>query len=92
MISQQIIKEIEERVGAIYQLYSIGEDVPPATLFRTEGFIEAACLMGVVKEDEVLDLMAELHLSYFNSPLKFERGGRVRIQSSMQRAPVYPST
>ncbi len=92
MEKNQLFESIETRLTKIYAEYAIGNDVAPATLFRTEGFIEAACLSGLVNEREVLSLMERLQNSLLGFVQPQAEAGRLAIHSTMKRAPVCPST
>jgi len=92
MTGQRQIEEISRRIEDIYRRWAEGEDVSPALVFRTEGFIEAVCDGGAVSKDEVLALMNTLHQQQFNRALAAAAEGPIRIHGAMRRAPVYPST
>ncbi|MFT5691950.1 MAG: hypothetical protein ACI92E_001281 [Oceanicoccus sp.] len=92
MNNQQLLSSIEDRLKAIYVDYASGKDVPPAMLFRTEGFMEAACFSGLVNEEEVRSLMVVTQKAVFGHALSNAQEVGLAIHSSMKRAPVYPST
>lgn len=92
MKKQQLLSSIEGRLKTIYVDYASGKDVPPATLFRTEGFLEAACFSGLVKEEEIRSLMLVAQKAVFGHALSNTQEDGLTIHSSMKRAPVYPST
>lgn len=92
MKKQQLLNSIEDRLKAIYVSYASGKDVPPATLFRTEGFLEAACFSGFVNEEEIKSLMVLTQKTIFGRALSNGQGVGLTIHSAMKRAPVYPST
>ncbi len=86
------IENVETRLLKIFQAYEQGSDVAPAILFRTEGFIEAGCCLGLVTEQDIEELMQGLHQQVFNTELATYSGTGINIPSLMKRAPVYPST
>lgn len=92
MTSGQFVNTIEARLLAIFRAYASGEDVPPALIYRTEGFIGAGCSMGLISEQEVQKIMQSLHQQVFKSKFPVMSGGGINIPSLMKRAPVYPST
>lgn len=89
---QNYIREIESRLSLIFKAYAGGEDVPPARLYRTEGFIEAGCCMGYITEVAVSKLMQRLHQQILGRRLDMAAGSGIHIPALMKRAPVYPST
>jgi len=92
MSDQLLVDEISRRMDDIYRRWANGDDVPPAMVFRAEGFIEAACLGGTVSAEKVFELMNAQYQLHFEGPLPAISGLAVRIYSNMRRAPVYPST
>ncbi len=92
MNQKRFVTEVEARLLAIFNAYERGEDVPPALVFRTEGFIEAGCSMGLVIESDMVALIQRLHKQVFNTELTLIPSDKIHIPSLMKRAPVYPST
>ncbi|MFT5580266.1 MAG: hypothetical protein ACI9WS_003028 [Paraglaciecola psychrophila] len=92
MSDQPLITVISDRIEDIYRRWAKGEDVPPALVFRTEGFIEAACLIQAVSAEEVLAVMETLHQQQFKRAMSGCGESPIRIHSTMQRAPVFTST
>lgn len=92
MDQQQFIDSLAERLLGIFNAYANGNDVPPAQVFRTEGFIEAGCCIGLVSEQTVRELMQSLYRQVFDSEFPAMTGPGIQIPPLMRRAPVYPST
>jgi hypothetical protein len=89
---QQFVKQVEKRLLHIFNAYAQGQDVPPAFVFKTEGFMEVGCSMGLVTEQQMQGLMQTLHREIFHTELPLSAGDGLQIPSAMHRAPVYPST
>jgi hypothetical protein len=92
MDEQQLIVSIESRLQAVFAAYQQGKDVPPCTLFRLEGVIEAACLMGFLTHQQANDLITVAWTAHFGVPVPSLSDGEIVIPTMMHRAPVVPST
>ena len=92
MDTQKVHAQISSRLLDIFSAYQRGDDVPPAQLFHTEGFVEACCVMGVITREEAFQIMAAVYTQVFNEPLVNSSEQEFQIPALMKRAPVYPST
>ena len=90
--TQNYIAEVESRLLAIFNAYQSNQDVAPAILFRTEGFIEAGCELGLLTQEQAVDLIAVAWRSVFDQTPPESASKSIHIPVAMQRAPVYPST
>ena len=88
----EFIDEIEAGVMAIFTAYAQNSSVPPATVFRLEGFIEAACILGILTEQEAKKMIQSAWKIVFADPFPDSATTSIMIPAMMQRAPVYPST
>lgn len=86
------INEIEAGVMAIFTAYAQNSSVPPATVFRLEGFIEAGCVFGMLTEDEAKMIIQSAWKAVFAEPFPHSATKSIMIPTMMQRAPVYPTT
>ena len=89
---QAYVAEVERRLLAIFNAYQDNKDVAPAILFRTEGFIEAGCELGLLTQEQAAALIATVWKSVFGQNLPESASKSIHIPVAMQRAPVYPST
>ncbi|WP_439101572.1 hypothetical protein [Congregibacter sp.] len=94
-----LAEEIRQRLSAQFQRVADGHDLPPGPRFRLEGLMEAAVLTGECEEDELRELIAELHGNIVGESLDARLGERWKrwhpfpqIPLYMERAPVSPST
>ncbi len=85
------VKQLESRVKAVYQAFKTDGNVPPAIVFRLEGFIEAGCALGLLTEDEAQVIIKSAWQSTFTVPFPELVSSKIAIPTLMQRAPVYPS-
>lgn len=89
---EQFYSAVSARLMNIFKTYADGGDIAPALLYRTEGFIEAGCELGLVNEEQVNLLMKDLHQQIFHTSMTILEQPGVNIPMLMKRAPVYPST
>ncbi|MFA7555109.1 MAG: hypothetical protein WCY88_12730 [Spongiibacteraceae bacterium] len=92
MNKQQFIESIQSQLFDIFSAYAQGKDVPPATLFRTEGFIEAGCYMECVTIAEARALVHAVYRQVFDAEMSAMPAGTIHLANFMPRAPVYAST
>ena len=91
--------ELIERWSQMFAALAGGGDVPPALRLRTEGMMEAAALLGMATEDELLLAMGERYQFAFGRGIAEDFGEDWRdfypfpqIPAMGRRAPVYPTT
>jgi hypothetical protein len=90
MEQEAFMNLVEQRLTDIFDRYQQGLDVPPATVFRTEGLLEAAVHLNFVSQDGAKLLIGKSYRQCFNCDLT-ELGDGLHIPVQMTRAPVYPS-
>ena len=61
-------------------------------LFRTEGFIEAACMLGILSQQQARQIIADNWQQVFQQAFPAGMDDGIQIPTHMVRAPVYPST
>ncbi len=83
---------IESRLHEIFAAYAEGLDVAPAKRFRTEGLMEAACMLEMSDQNTVMSLVQSCWREHFEQDFPDVEEGILRIPVLMKRAPVYPST
>jgi hypothetical protein len=86
------ITKVESRLSLIFNAYRNNKDIAPAVLFRTEGFIEAGCEMGLITKNQATDLIATAWSRVFEQAMPESNSKLIHIPTAMPRAPVYPST
>lgn len=87
-----LMEIIESRLHEIFSAYAEGLDVAPAKRFRTEGLMEAACLLEISDANAVVSLVQSCWREYFKQDFPEVEDGALCIPVMMRRAPVYPST
>jgi hypothetical protein len=85
------IQRVEQRLRDIFLEYNNGCDVPPARLFRLEGYIEAGRDVGLISQQQACDLICSAWREVLNCELPVCAENTIQIPAVMQRAPVYPS-
>ncbi|MDF1691575.1 MAG: hypothetical protein P1U47_04330 [Zhongshania sp.] len=69
-----------------------GLDIPPAQLYRLEGYIEAGILVGFITEPEIKQNLIDHAKQYLNSDVAefYRQDYRLILHLRMATAPVYP--
>ena len=91
--------ELEARWSNMFGALAAGEDVSPALRLRAEGIMEAAVLLGLASQEELLEAMDHCYRAAFGHDIVKDFGQDWRefypfpqIPAVGRRAPVYPST
>lgn len=84
-------QSVEQRLRELFLEYSQGRDVPPARLFRLEGYIEAGRDVGLISQRDACDLIRSTWEDVLHCELPKSAENTLHIPVAMQRAPVYPS-
>lgn len=82
---------IERRLRDIFLAYSNGRDVPPAGLFRLEGYIEAGRDAGLISQQQACDLIRSAWQEVLCCEFPEVAENTIQIPTAMLRAPVIPS-
>ncbi len=85
------IQTIDQRLRDVFLEYNSGRDVPPARLFRLEGYIEAGCDAGLISQQQACDLIRSKWQEVLRSEFPPSAKNAIHIPVAMQRAPVIPS-
>ncbi|MEH6558781.1 MAG: hypothetical protein V7459_10835 [Oceanicoccus sp.] len=85
------IETVEQRLKAVFLEYNKGCDVPPARVFRLEGYIEAGRDVGLISQQQACDLIRSAWREVLRCELPVCAENTIQIPAAMQRAPVYPS-
>lgn len=95
----ELTKELQGRWRVMFRALAAGDDAPPSLRLRAEGMMEAAVLLGLAGEDELLAAMDSCYQEAFGSGLEEDFGQDWRafypfpqIPAMGRRAPVFPST
>ena len=93
MLSSDSYRELlEAKVREIFKRYVDGVDVSPATIYRTEGFVEAGCELGLISQMDAQKTIETVWKEFFDEEIGEQNLKGIHIPSLMERAPVYPST
>lgn len=94
-----LLEEIDQRLAVLYDRLARGHDAPPALRLRLEGLLEAAELLKLASQDELLQRVERRHDEHASVSLRERCGDDWRrahpfpqIPAYMERAPVSPST
>jgi hypothetical protein len=95
----ELMSELQDRWRGMFADLAAGADLPPARRLRAEGLMEAAVLLGVASEEQLVSAMDDCYRSAFGVAIAEHFGGDWReyhpfpeIPAMGLRAPVYPST
>ncbi|MDG1772782.1 MAG: hypothetical protein P8H32_05040 [Oceanicoccus sp.] len=86
------IESISARLDDLFQSYNDNRPVPPATVFRLEGYIAAGCELALLTEQDAWQMIKRSWDKTFDQPFPACASGKISIPVNMPRAPVYPST
>lgn len=94
-----LLQELDTRWRHIFEALAGGEDVAPARRLRTEGLMEAAALLGLATQEDLLAAMDDCYREAFGHTLAQDFGEDWPefypfpvIPAVGRRAPVYPTT
>jgi hypothetical protein len=87
------LAELEARLLAFFEDQADGLDIPPAVLYRLEGFIEAGVIAKFINAAEIKSRLCELAQRYANTEVAalYRSDERLILHLHMPEAPVYPS-
>jgi hypothetical protein len=92
--SKAYAAELDNRLQHFFSEQAAGYDVPPAVVYRIEGFIEAGILLELCTEAAVRDRLVELAEQFSGQRLAdiYRQDFHLILHMRMREAPVYPST
>lgn len=92
--AETFVAELDNRLRHFFSEQADGYDIPPAELYRIEGFIEAGVLLGLCSETTVRQRLIELAEQFSGQRLTdiYRDDYRLILHMRMAEAPVYPST
>ncbi|MFQ3199454.1 MAG: hypothetical protein ACI9SK_000161 [Zhongshania sp.] len=88
------LAELETRLNGFFSDQADGLDIPPALLYRLEGFIDAGIMLAFISATDMkkrLTALAE-HYAGADAAAIYENDDRIILHLLMPEAPVYPST
>ncbi|CAA0089759.1 Uncharacterised protein [Zhongshania aliphaticivorans] len=88
------VEELDDRLLSFFRDQSEGFDIPPAVLYRLEGFIEAGLVLGFINPKEIKRRLYDLAIQYGGEEAGelYHNDERIILHVLMPEAPVYPST
>lgn len=91
---EEFHRQLRERLHVFFRDQAEGWDIPPAQLYRLEGFIEAGLSLQLVSQDEVRQQLLSLATDYLpeEDAELYQQDDRIVLHLHMKTAPVYPST
>jgi|TARA_R110001599_G_scaffold269171_1_gene469984 hypothetical protein len=86
--------ELSQKIAQFFSDQQQGLDIPPALLYRFEGFVEAGLLMGYITETEVKRELVDGAQYYLNTAIAefYQQDFRLILHMRMREAPVYASS
>lgn len=86
--------ELAQRLRQFFSDQQQGLDIPPADLYRLEGFIEAGLLMGIVDAPEIKQALIDGAQQHLGTEIAefYRQDYRLILHLRMHQAPVYPSS
>lgn len=87
------LAELEARLLAFFEDQAEGLDIPPAVLYRLEGFIEAGVIAKLINASDLKSRLCELAERYASTEVValYRSDERLILHLHMPEAPVYPS-
>lgn len=86
------LRQLQERLDAFFREQAEGWDIPPAHLYRLEGFIEAGLRLELISRQQVrrqLLALADHYLCAEDADL-YRQDEDIVLHLHMKTAPVYP--
>lgn len=92
--AEQYQQELQSRLALFFADQAAGFDIPPAQLYRLEGFIEVGLLLGFVSESVLRQQLVDDARRLCGQELDtfYQQDYRLILHARMTEAPVYPST
>ncbi|WP_373077934.1 hypothetical protein [Zhongshania sp.] len=86
--------ELAQKLQCFFSDQQQGLDIPPAQLYRIEGFIEAGLLAGFITELGLKQTLVDSAKQYLNVEVAdfYQQDYRLILHMRMHEAPVYPSS
>jgi len=93
-IAKDFCAQLSEKINCFFSDQQQGLDIPPAELYRLEGFIEAGLLAGFILESEVKQRFIDGAEQYLSTEIAdfYRQDYRLILHMRMNEAPVYPSS
>ncbi len=95
----RLLQALDDRWSAMFRRLAAGDDLPPAQRLRTEGLMEAAVLLRIATEEELVQRMDDAYRAAFGEHLATALGADwqaffpfPQVPAMARRAPVFPST
>ena len=87
-------RAFDQRLEQFFAEQAAGFDVPPAELYRLEGYIQAGLELGVLEAAALRRALETLAERYGGEELlaRYRADTRLILHQHMAPAPVYPST
>lgn len=88
------LAELDAKLLAFFKDQAEGLDIPPALLYRIEGFIEAGLAAKLISPQEIRGRLCELAERYVHEEVAalYHGDERFILHMHMPEAPVYPSS
>ena len=86
--------ELSQKIQQFFSDQQQGLDIPPADLYRLEGFIDAGLLLGLIFDTELKQELVDGAEQYLNTVVAdfYRQDYRLILHLRMHEAPVYPSS
>ncbi len=93
MAEPAFLNDLECRLRSFFAEQAAGFDVPPATLYRLEGAMDAAVQLGAISQQQLREKILALAEEFLPEPLQhiYRPDSRLLLHLHMAEAPVYPS-
>lgn len=93
-IAESYRQELQSRLTLFFADQAAGFDIPPAQLYRLEGFIDAGLISGFITEPLLRQQLIDDAQCVCGQELDafYQQDYRLILHTRMAEAPVYPST
>jgi hypothetical protein len=79
----EFLKLVEEQLSNIFKQVQVGNK-PDKQKYRTEGFMQAGRILGLVNEEELTKLMEKLHFEIFEMTIKEREQKKLELNQKIQ--------
>ena len=81
----EFLKHVEQQLSEVFKQVQIGNR-PDKQKYRTEGFMQAGRVLGIVDESELKELMEKVHLDVFGMTITEREKIKIEMQKQLEES------
>ena len=81
----EFLKHVEKQLSEVFKQVQIGNR-PDKQKYRTEGFMQAGRVLGIVNELELNELMEKVHIDVFGMTIKEREKKKLEMQKQLEES------